>query len=146
MKKYKSTAQTTRISKAIIEIIQGLISQSEIQTVEWVLQSLKDQKNEPWWDLFDSKATGPSENGNFQLAPCVDDSSSQVVMGLASFCFTASAREDRWMWFDYSSTSINLFKSTQVVTLDEDVYEQLRQPVIEKLGKKAITFIGDLQI
>ena len=42
--KYKSTAQTTRISKAIIEIIQGLISQSEIQTVERVLQSLKDQK------------------------------------------------------------------------------------------------------
>ena len=60
-----------RISKAIIEIVKAILSPSEIQTVERVLESLQSQGNEPWWVAFDSKSTGPSLNGNFQVAPAV---------------------------------------------------------------------------
>ena len=58
-----------RISKAIIDIVKAILSPSEIQTVERVLESLQSQGNEPWWVAFDSKFTGPSQNGNFQVAP-----------------------------------------------------------------------------
>ena len=92
-----------------------------------MLESLQSQGNEPMWVVFDSKSTGPSQDGNFQVAPCSEDSSGQVVMAVASFYFTASAREDHWVWFDYSSTNIKLFKATQVSTLNEDVYSQVRQ-------------------
>ena len=67
-------------------------------------------------------------------------------MALASFYFRASVREERWIWFDYSSTNINLFKATQVSTLNEDVYSQVHQAVIDKLGNNATTFIGGLDI
>ena len=67
-------------------------------------------------------------------------------MALASFYFTASAREERWLWFDYNSTNVNHSKATQVATLNEDIYSQLRQPIIDKLGINVNTFIGDLDI
>ena len=101
--RYEANAQTMKISKTIIDIVQALLTPSEIETVERVLESLQSQGNEPWWDVFDSKSTDPSQN--FQVAPCVDDLSGQVVMALASFCFTASSREDRWLCFDYNPTS-----------------------------------------
>ena len=69
--RYQASVQTMRISKAIIEIVKAILSPSEIQTVERVLESLQSQGNEPWWVAFDSKSTGPSLNGNFQVAPAV---------------------------------------------------------------------------
>ena len=70
--RYKANAQTMKISKTIIDIVQAL-TPSEIETVECVLESLQSYGNEPLWDMFDSKSTDPSQNGNFQVAPCVDD-------------------------------------------------------------------------
>lgn len=57
--------------------------------------------------------------------------------------FTGLASEERWLWFDYSSTNVNLFKVTQGSTLNEDIYSQVHQVIIDKLGN---TFIGDLDI
>ena len=88
------SGQTLRVSKTIIKAI---LSESEIEIVECVLESLRSQGSEPWWVVFNRKSTGPSKNGNFQVAPCSKDSSTQVVMALASFYFTASAREECWL-------------------------------------------------
>ena len=143
---YQASDQTMRISKAIIDIVKAILSSSKIEAVERVLESLQSQGNEPWWVVFDCKSMGHSQNGNFQVAPCSKDFSGQVVMALGSFYLTASAREDRWIWFDYSSTNINLFKATQVSTFKEDVYSQVHQAVIDKLRNNATTFIGGLDI
>ena len=72
-----------RVSKAIIDIVKAVLSPSEIETVKRVLESLQSQENEPRWVVFDSKSTGPSQNGNFQVALSSEDSSGQVVMALA---------------------------------------------------------------
>ena len=143
---YTSSGETLKASTAILDIIKGLVSGEELSLVEKVLDSLQSSDNEPWWVVFDRKSSGPSQNGNFQVAPCNEDSSGQVLMSLGSFYFQASATHERWLWFDYSSSNIKFFKGTQVSTLNEDVYSQVRQQVIDKLGDNAKHFIGDLKI
>ena len=68
-------------------------------------------------------------------------------MTLGSFYFNASSVHERWLWFDYNSTTIYFFKGTQVSTLNEDVYSLVRKQIIEKLGDNALetwTFEADL--
>ena len=143
---YKTSGQTMQISSAIIEIIKGIVSGDELDAVMRTFDSLKDSANEPWWVVFSHESSGPSSTGNFQVLPCKVDSSGQVVMGMGCFYFTATATEERWLWFKYSTTSISMFRGTQVSTLNKNVYDQVRQEVIEKLGSNAKKFIGDLKI
>ena len=66
-------------------------------------------------------------------------------MVLGSFYFTAMSREDRWLWFQYNSADVDLFKATQVATLNKVAYSTVREAIINKLGENANTFIGELQ-
>lgn len=143
--KYKTSGQTLQISTAIIDIIKGILSKDELDAVKRIFDSLKDSDNEPWWKVFSKESSGPSLAGNFQVLPCKVDSSGQVVMAMGSFYFTATSTEERWFWFQYSTTSISMFKGIQVSTLDMNVYDQVREEIIKKLGDKAKKYIGDLK-
>ena len=100
-----------KVSKDIVDIVKAILSPSEIQAVERVLESLPSPQNEPRWNVFDKKFTGPNNNRNFQVMPCYEDDSSQVAMVLGSFYFTATSREQRWLWFQYNSADVHLFNS-----------------------------------
>ena len=143
---YNTSGQTFKASTAILDIIKGLVSGDELAMVQRTLSSLQSSDNEKWWVVFDKKSSGPSQNGNFQVAPCNEDSSGQVLMSLGSYYFQASVAHDRWLWFDYSSANIHFFKSTQVSTLNEDTYSQVRKQIIDKLGDNAKQLIGDINI
>ena len=41
---------------------------------------------------------------------------------------------------------LQLFKVTQVATLKQVAYSTVREAIINKLGEKANTFVGELQI
>ena len=135
-----------KISKPIVDIVKAILSPSEIQAVERVLEVLRSPQNEPRWNVFDKKSTGPNNNGNFQVLPCHEDVLGQVVMVLESFYFTATSREDRWLWFQYNSVDVHLFKVTQVATLNEVTFSTVREVIVKKLSNDATTFIGELQI
>ena len=63
--KYEADSQTLQVSKSIVDIVKAILSPSEIQGVERVLEALRSPQNEPWWNVFDKKSTGPNNNGNF---------------------------------------------------------------------------------
>ena len=50
------------------------------------------------------------------------------------------------MWTDYHSSDTRLRYAQQTATLNEDVYSMVRQAIIAKLGDKATTYIGSLDI
>ena len=144
--KYEEDSQTLQVSNAIIDIVKDILSPAEIQGVERVLEALRSLQNEPRWNVFNKKSTGPNNNGNFQVLPCHEDVSGQVVMVLGSLYFTATSREDRWLWFQYNSADVHFFKATQVATLNEVTYSTVRKAIVKKLGNDATTFTGELQI
>ena len=42
------SCQTLRVSKTIIDIVKAILSQSEIEIVKRVLESLRSRRSEPW--------------------------------------------------------------------------------------------------
>ena len=143
---YKAPGETIQISKAIVNILSDAVTPSELSVVEKVMESLKSPANDPWWEVFSLKSSGPSSNGNLQVLLCKVDTSGQVLMVLCAFYFSASSAEDKWFWFNYPSSKIHMYKATQILTLDMSVYDQVRDEVIKKLGDNVKKFIGDLKI
>ena len=116
--KYEANSQTMKFCEAIIDILKAIVLPSEIQAVKRVLESLRSPENEQWWNILVTKSTSPNKNGSFQVIPCHEDCSGQVVMAF----FTTTAREECWLRFQYNSTDVHLFKVTQLATLNEFIY------------------------
>lgn len=144
---YQSNGETLKVSNAILDVIHDVASADEFKAVQRTIQSLQASGNQAWWDLFNRKSGSPNTYGNdFQVVPCKEDKSGQVVIGIASFHFSAKIIDERWLWYDYSSSDISLYKGIQISTLNKSVYDQVRDEIIEKLGDNAKDFIGDLDI
>lgn len=60
--------------------------------------------------------------------------------------FEASQVPNDYFFYSYNSQDISLSKTTQVITLDEEVYGKVRQAVIDKLGLHARKYIQDLPL
>ena len=115
-KKYEANSQTMKY------ILKAIVLPSEIQAVKRVLESLHCPQNEQWWNVLVMKSTSPNKNGSFQVIPCHEDCSGQVVMAFGLFYFTTTAREECWLRFQYNSTDVHLFEVTQLAKLNEVTY------------------------
>ena len=85
------------------------------------------------------------QHGRFQILPCTVKNG-QVSLASITAYFEASQVSNDYFFFTYRSKVITMHKSSQVLTLDEEVYGKVRQEVIDKLGKNAYTFVKNLQI
>ena len=90
---YRTSGETLQISEIIIDIAKAIVSGEELKTVKRVVETLDDAVNKPSWEIFSKESSGPSSTGNFQLMPCKEDSSGQVVMAMGCFYFKAATTE-----------------------------------------------------
>ena len=144
--RYTMRGESFAINKALLNIVKDLLTAEEFDLIERTMDSLQDDGNQPWWHVFSKESSGPSENGNFQVCPCQQDSSGQVIMTLGSFYFQASETNERWFWFNYNASKMHFFRGTQTCTLDGDVYGQVRQTIKDMLGDQARDYLGGLKL
>jgi hypothetical protein len=143
---YSASGSTLKISDAIVDIATRTLSGPEVESIQTCIEALKSSDNTPWYDIFAKHSSGPSGNGNMQIGPCAQDSSGQLVMGLGCFYFSGVSTDERFFWIEYNSSTVHLFKAVQKSTLDNDVYKQVREAVIKKLGDNAKSMIHSLDI
>ena len=85
------------------------------------------------------------DKGNFQISVCAE-ADDVVAMKLGAFYFSTKDNVTRVLWFRFSSSKTEFYKGAQTVTLNEEVYEQVRKVVLKKLGKSAEDYVGNLDI
>jgi hypothetical protein len=141
---YKPSGSSFTVDASVIEILKAIATGDEIDILTTALNSLKDPKNEKALTLFDQQSF-PESLGTFQIMPCGEDDG-QLVMALAAMKFTSEKHVTRFLWWQWTSVTSSLFQSSQKAVLNEDVYSQVRQEVIKKLGDNAKKFIADLEI
>ena len=134
---YMMQGQSFAINKALLDIVKHLLTAKGYDLIERTIDSLKGDDNQRWWEVFSKESSGPSENGNFQVCPCHQDESGQVIMVLGAFYFQASSTNEMWFWFRYSTSNMRFFRGTQTCTLNEDVYGQVRQEIKDLLRAQA---------
>ncbi|XP_022778787.1 uncharacterized protein LOC111320379 [Stylophora pistillata] len=141
---YKSSADSFKLSEVTLELLSAMIGEDKqlVSVVKDTLDSLK--KSPEGLTLFNKNSTS-SNNGRFQILPCTV-TNGQVSLAFIGAYFKANKVSSDYFFFSYNFQEIQLHKSTQVFTLNEDVYMQVRQGVINRLGKRAKDFVHNLDI
>lgn len=143
--RYKSSAASFSLSQVTLEILSALVG-GEAEIVNVMKATISALAKSPeGLNLFESGGI-QGKNGNFQIVPCTTDRSGQVNVAFMCFYFKANRHEDNFFFFSWKRQDITLLFSTQTCTLNEQAYAQVREAVIEKLGKRRITFVHDLDI
>ena len=143
--KFQATGSKFSIESAVTQLVAAIASQSALLVTQAAMADIKaissGSKAFAIWD----KSTHNTSNGNFQISPCVS-SDDNVAMALAAFHFSAETVDSQFLWFSYSSSSVNLYKGGQVVVLNEQIYAKVREEIVKKLGDRATLYVANLEI
>lgn len=143
---YTSGGSTVEMDKAVLNILAAIATGNELAMVAATMEALKglgdDSKQMTIWD---AKASNGS-NGTFQIMPVDKLQNDDVVMVLTGMQFNASTSHSRFLWWSWSSTSIKIQRAANRFVLNEDVYSQVRQAIIDKLGDRAQLLVADIPL
>jgi hypothetical protein len=142
---YDPHGATFEVDKVVFELLAAIASENQIAVAIETMEALKALEGNDGRVVLFSTASTSLGNGSFQISP-VTETNGATAMGLGAFYFTSTQSTTRFLWFQYDSSDIHLFKAVQAVTLDQEIYDKVRQTVIDKLGNNAKTFIGDLDV
>jgi hypothetical protein len=143
--KYNASGDSFQMNKAVIEILKAIASKDEAAVSQATIDALGALDSGSHGLVLWNSASNSVTAGNFQIAPCILSNGS-VVMKNASFYFNTTESTTGFLWFTYSTSKMSLYKSTNTMTLDGDIYAKVRQAVIDKLGDKAVQFVAALDI
>jgi hypothetical protein len=142
---YKTSGSSLVLSDTIIEILRAISTKDELKIIEAALSGLRDKKeNQESLILFDQESN-QERRATFQILPVGKDRG-DIVMDLALMKFTSDRHVTRFLWFSWNTGSSVLFEDAQKAVLNEEVYSQVRQSVIAKLGNNAKRFVEAIEI
>ena len=143
--KYNASGSSFTVDAVIIEVLQAIMSADDEAVIQSTMNALKAlNPGDGRLHLWQSNTTS-AQAGNFQIAAC-SESNGVLAMKLGAFYMNTSQSTSGFLWFSYSSSNTSIYKSGQVVSLNEQVYAQVRATVIQKLGSAAQTFVANLDI
>jgi hypothetical protein len=133
------------VDKVVLEILAAIATGDELAVVQSTINALKSLSDGDDRLVLYESSSHSAQKGNFQISP-VTESGGIVAMRILAFYFSTTQNVDRVLFFTYSSASAELYKSSQTINLNKDVYAQVRNDIIIKLGNKAKTFVRNLDI
>ena len=143
---YKSGGSTVRVDEAVLGILAAIATQNEVAIVQATMEGLKalgdGTKQMAIWNANSSNGN----NGNFQIMPVDQLANGDVVMVLTGMQFNAKTSHGGFLWWSWSSTSINIQRAASKFVLNEDVYAKVRTAIVDKLGDRATQFVADIDI
>lgn len=143
--KYQSSSTSFGIDTFMLNLLQSIATGSMGSLMTSAINFMKSlSKTDPRAMLFDS-STRSGKQGNFQLGACYIQSG-VLTMGLGCSYFSASSAADSFFFLHFESSDSEAYFSTQDVQLNMDVYDQVRDEIIDKLGDRAHRYVADLEI
>ena len=135
--KCESSQTDFTISQVTLQLLSGLIGgETDMMTaVKKTFDSLA--KSSDALALFETNSASSKHgnlHGNFQVLLCNVNKNNQISVNVLAFYFHASELKENYFFADHKAEDITIFTSTEILTLDEEVYAQVREEVKNKLG------------
>ena len=143
---YQAGGGKFSMDKVVIEILSAIATGNEIAVAQEVLSALKNLADDDGRIVLFEHHSYNNQAGNFQIMPCNQDESGQVVMAMAGFHFKAKEDRTKFLFFEWDSDGIDIYKSVQVVTLDLDVYSVVRSNIVQRLGDQAKQLVDNIPL
>jgi len=132
-------------SAIMLEILGAICTEDEMLAVKATVHALRQLANDDYRIRIFESCSHSQQMGNFQHSSCsLKDGS--VTMNLGACYFSTTQHISRLLFTKFSFSDIKAYQGAQTVELNMDVYNQVRQQIIDKLGNRSHDFIGDLDI
>ena len=129
----------------MLDLLAAVATENGVAVAKSAIQALKALSSDDHRFTIFKHSSHSAQNGNFQVANC-SSTGGVLKMSLGAFYFSSTQEDTQVLFFGWSSSNTNIYQSGQSIVLDRDVYAQVRQNVIAKLGEHAKTFVDDLDI
>jgi hypothetical protein len=142
--KFDAHGDTVQVQNVVLTILAGLVMGGPAVTaITQALNALRGMsKTDSRFTLWDQSSHSQSA-GNFQIAASAK-SEDGLVLNLGTFYFSATKTDTHFLFFDFSESDIKLFTGAQKMVLNTEVYAQVREGVVKKLGELANEFVANL--
>lgn len=87
-----------------------------------------------------------SNRGNFQILACTIDNNQHVSVVLFGCYFQSTEITDNYFFAGRKKQGIALQTSAHIFVLNQDVYDQVREEVNQKLSNKVKYFISNINL
>ncbi|MFI6802976.1 hypothetical protein [Streptosporangium canum] len=144
--KLSGTSTRFTVDGAVIALLQAIATQNEIAVARAAIDALKELQDRDKRVVIFETNSHSAAFGNFQIGTCDVSPQETVVVKIGAFYFSTTETVTRVLFFNFPRNSTQMSQKGQTMTLNEDVYGQVRDAVIEKLGDNAIQFIAELEI
>ena len=143
--RYDVAGSTATVDKVVLDLLAAVATENGVAVAKSAIQALKALSSDDHRFTIFKHSSHSAQNGNFQVANC-SSTGGVLKMSLGAFYFSSTQEDTQVLFFGWSSSNTNIYQSGQSIVLDRDVYAQVRQNVIAKLGEHAKTFVDDLDI
>ena len=143
--KYDTSSQGLTMDKVVVEILETMMTGNELAIAASAIKALNSLSGDDGRIKLFGHSSSSNSGGSFQISSATEQNGT-VAMKLGAFYMSYKTSQTDVLWWHYKSANVDIYKSGQGVTLDHDVYGQVRQSIITKLGDKAKTFVDDLPI
>ena len=144
--RYNSSGQTFTMDPAVLEILAAIATEDEMAIVKETLDAFKALQNDKGQVVLFDHYSKHLTNGGYQVFPCTVDSNNDVVLRVGGFYFNSRQDGVKILFFSYGSSSTSMYRASVSSVLNLDVYDQVREAVIDKLGDNARKAVLDIPL
>lgn len=143
--KFNASGSTFSVDKVVLDIIAAIATGDEVAILDTTIKAMKSLSNDDNKIVLFETSSHSLTQGNFQLG-IATDIGGVVALHLGAFHFHTTQNVTRVLFFGFSSSDTEFNKSVQTISLDQQIYNQVRAAIVQKLGDKAKRFVQQLDI
>ena len=144
--KYQSTGATFTMDEAALELLAEIAGGTQMGVMGRTIEALKKLPKHDNRVVLFNRQSDKVNAGNFQLLTCTKDASGQITTAIGAFHFFYNEKVTRFLFWQFDSSKIKLYRGAQTCTLNSEVYAKVRSQIQKKLGVRAQNFVKGLEI
>ncbi|MBA4027151.1 MAG: hypothetical protein C0473_02815 [Cyanobacteria bacterium DS3.002] len=142
---YQLNNNTKSLSAAVYEIMSEHLNSEERLSLNLAFSYLKNSPDATATKLLESESKS-LYGGTFQISSVDQDIDGIVSMKVGAFFFSSSLSIPTTMLSTDLGASVKLAYSSQILTLNNEVYKTVRKSIEKKLGTKASNYLIALDV
>lgn len=143
--KFNAGGSEFSVDKVVLDVLAAIATGNEMAIVTETINAVKNLSDGDNRLVLFERASHSLKKGNFQIS-VASESGGVILMKIGAFYFSTTENVTKVLWFRFSSQTADMYKGNQTINLNMDVYDEVRDDIIDKLGDKAERFVKQLDI
>ncbi|KUL35915.1 hypothetical protein [Actinoplanes awajinensis] len=134
------------MDQAVLKVIAAILTPTQVELAKASFDALQSLRSDDRRLQIFRRNSSDNRSGNFQISSVGESSAGIVSLKLNAFFFKTDEQVTDVLWFKFRSASTTLQATRTTLVLNDQVYDRLRQSILDKLGNRGLNFIGGLEL